>query len=57
MKLLADFNYDQDLFNINPDQILKSFEFLHDQKGWYQVAKREIVPLIELLKQRMPETN
>jgi len=36
MKLLSDFNYDRDLFNINPAADLKANEFiLNKEKGWY----------------------
>lgn len=36
MKLLSDFNYDRDLFNISPAADLKANEFILDKtKGWY----------------------
>lgn len=36
MKLLSDFNYDRDLFNISPAADLKANEFILDkEKGWY----------------------
>jgi hypothetical protein len=36
MKLLSNFNYNKDLFNINPGADLKANEFIYDEeKGWY----------------------
>jgi len=36
MKVLSDFNYDRDLFNISPAADLKANEFILDKaKGWY----------------------
>lgn len=58
MKLLSDFNYDRDLFNINPTADLKANEFiLNKEKGWYWQAFNEIKPLFEKVQQIVGHTE
>jgi len=58
MKLLSDFNYDRDLFNISPTADLKANEFILDQeKGWYWQAFNEIKPLFEKIEKIMGKTE
>ena len=50
MSLIAQFNYDQDLFALVPkDNIsIKALEFVDDkQTGWYWKAFNEVFPLID----------
>ena len=58
MKLVCEFNYDEDLFALTPkDQIsIKALEFVDDQqKGWYWKAINEVYPLIDQIKERLPD--
>ena len=58
MRLICQFNYDEDLLQIVPkEQIsVKALEFVDDKElGWYWKAINQIYPLIDQVKERFPD--
>ena len=56
MKLICDFNFDQDLNQINGGEnvVIKAQEFVEPGVGWYWKAIDKVYPLFDEILQNFP---